>query len=83
MAVGVIALPNDASVGLHESMGFHRTGTWERIYYKFGEWIDDGVWQLDIAPLLDVPTEPRALSEIVGTPEWSKALESGAALLRR
>ena len=82
MAVGVIALPNEASVGLHESMGFHRTGTWERIYYKFGEWIDDGVWQLDLAPSLDVPAEPRALSEVVGTPEWSKALESGAALLR-
>ena len=82
MAVAIISLPNDASVGLHESLGFHRTGILERIGHKHGRWIDDDVWQKEILPLSDAPSEPVPLSDFVGTHEWESALESGAALLR-
>ena len=81
-AVAVIALPNPASVALHESLGFRRTGTLERIGFKHGRWIDDGVWQLDIQPSLDSPAEPVPLGDFLDTPQWREALESGAALLR-
>src|SRR5688572_32866482 len=33
-----IALPNEASVGLHEAMGFEFLGTYRDIGYKFGAW---------------------------------------------
>ena len=82
MAVAIISLPNDASVGLHVSLGFHRTGILERIGYKHGRWIDDDVWQKEILPIPDDPAEPVPLSDLVGTKEWESALESGAALLR-
>jgi len=38
-----IALPNRASVGLHESLGFRPIGIFERTGFKFGQW-HDVVW---------------------------------------
>lgn len=46
--LGVIALPNPASVGLHESFGFHKVGEMARIGYKFDQWISVGFWQLSL-----------------------------------
>jgi len=45
-----ITLPNPASVGLHEALGFRRLGVYERVGYKHGAWWDVGWWQLDLAP---------------------------------
>jgi phosphinothricin acetyltransferase len=46
-AIGGISLPNDASVGLHERLGFVRVAHYPRIGKKFGQWIDVGFWQLE------------------------------------
>lgn len=35
-----IALPNAASIALHERVGFHHIGTFHEIGFKFGRWID-------------------------------------------
>ncbi|MDA0788924.1 MAG: GNAT family N-acetyltransferase [Proteobacteria bacterium] len=43
--IGVIALPNDASVALHEKLGLRKAGQLDRIGLKFGRWIDVGFWQ--------------------------------------
>ena len=47
--IAVIALPNDASVGLHESFGFEHVGTIRQAGLKFDRWIDVGYWQLGLA----------------------------------
>ncbi len=44
-AVAVIALPNDASVRLHERLGFAPIGVNPAVGYKDGRWIDVGMWQ--------------------------------------
>ena len=80
-AVAIIALPNPASVALHRSLGFHRTGVLENVGFKHGRWIDDDVWQLDIQPEGSVPLEPVPLGEFLGTVEWEEAIERGTALL--
>ncbi len=43
--IGGIALPNAASVGLHEALGFHQVARFEEVGFKFGRWIDVGYWQ--------------------------------------
>ena len=43
--VGVIALPNPASIALHEKFGMQKVGHLKAIGMKFGEWIDVGYWQ--------------------------------------
>jgi phosphinothricin acetyltransferase len=50
MAFAGITLPNDASVGLHEALGFQPVGVYSRIGWKAGAWQDVGWWQLDLAP---------------------------------
>ena len=44
-AVGVIALPNEPSVRLHERHGFVRVGRLIEAGYKLGAWHDVGFWQ--------------------------------------
>ena len=44
--LGGIALPNPASVALHERMGFRKVAHLSELGFKFGRWIDVGYWQL-------------------------------------
>ena len=58
-----IALPNAASVALHESLGFEAIGIYRRVGWKLGAWRDVGWWQRalrDDAP----PAEPRPFRAI-------------------
>jgi L-amino acid N-acyltransferase YncA len=45
-AIGGIALPNDASIALHEKFGFRKVAHFEQVGFKFKRWIDVGYWQL-------------------------------------
>lgn len=47
-----IALPNDASIALHKSLGFTSVGTFHRAGWKFGRWHDVSWWE---ARLRDEP----------------------------
>ena len=44
-AIGAIALPNAASVRLHERLGFRKVGHFPQVGYKLGDWRDVGYWQ--------------------------------------
>jgi phosphinothricin acetyltransferase len=46
LVIGGVALPNDASVGLHRKMGFQQVGAFQEVGRKFGRWIDVAYWQL-------------------------------------
>lgn len=54
-----IALPNDASVALHEAMGFEALGVFRHVGYKHGHWHDVGWWQKSLRDLPVPPSEPR------------------------
>jgi L-amino acid N-acyltransferase YncA len=62
IAVAGITLPNPASIGLHESMGFEPIGALRDIGWKEDGWRDVGFWQLSLQPLgegaPDPPTPP-------------------------
>ena len=44
-AIGGIALPNDASIALHEKFGMRKVAHFEQVGFKFGRWIDVGYWE--------------------------------------
>lgn len=44
--IGGIALPNDASVALHEKLGFQQVAHFRQTGWKFDRWIDVGYWEL-------------------------------------
>lgn len=55
-----IALPNEASVGLHEAAGFTAVGVYRDVGFKLGQWRDVGWYQRRLCdPLPDDPAEPR------------------------
>jgi L-amino acid N-acyltransferase YncA len=60
MACAGITLPNEASVGLHESLGFEQVGVNREIGWKHGAWHDVGWFQLELTPAKEgPPPEPR------------------------
>jgi phosphinothricin acetyltransferase len=58
-----ITLPNEASVGLHEALGFTLVGVYRDIGWKAGAWRDVGWWQRPLhdpgpGPPPDPPPDP-------------------------
>ena len=65
VACAGITLPNEASVGLHESLGFAPVGIYQRIGFKFGRWWDVGWWQLELNLAgEDPPARPRPPAQL-------------------
>jgi Sortase and related acyltransferases len=44
--IATIALPNNASVRLHEKFSFVKSGHFREVGRKFDRWVDVGYWQL-------------------------------------
>ena len=73
----LIAVPNPASIGLHEKLGFRHMGTQERAGYKLGAWHDVEWMQKPIgdfegapAPLLRArDLDPQAVQDILSDAE--------------
>ncbi len=49
MAIGGIAQPNEASVALHESLGFEKVAHFKQVGRKFDRWIDVAYWELQLS----------------------------------
>ena len=77
-----IALPNPASVGLHESLGFQPVGVYSAVGYKLTTWLDVGWWQLSLQPHSVSPNPPIDLKTAQESVEWEAALANGLPLLR-
>ena len=69
-----ITLPNEASVRLHEKIGFQPIGIYRRVGFKLGKWYDVGWWSLDLLAEEGVPSEPRSIADIVGSGELEEIL---------
>jgi L-amino acid N-acyltransferase YncA len=67
VACAGITLPNEASVGVHEALGFQAIGVYRRIAYKLGAWRDVGWWQLELlTPGSSAPPRPGPTVRIGG-----------------
>lgn len=53
-----ITLPNEASVKLHENLGFSYVGTYRGVGYKQGKWRDVGWWELKLRETDHAPEAP-------------------------
>jgi phosphinothricin acetyltransferase len=58
-----IALPNDASVGLHRALGFTPVGIYREVGYKRGVWHDVSWWERSLATV-DPPQEPTPVANL-------------------
>lgn len=80
-----IALPNAASVALHEAMGMRPVGVYRHVGYKLGAWHDVGWWQgeLQPPPATAEPPTPRTLAEVRRRGDWDALLAAPGATLAR
>jgi L-amino acid N-acyltransferase YncA len=77
-----IALPNPASIRLHEAMGFVAAGVYHNVGYKLGAWRDVAWFERPIGDFDANPSPPRPLPEVRESPSFAAALESGVPLIR-
>jgi phosphinothricin acetyltransferase len=66
-AIAGIALPNEASVALHEKFGFELSGVERGVGFKLGRWVDVGRWQRDLAPRTSLPEEPQVAQAAISS----------------
>ena len=77
-----IALPNPASVALHEAMGFRPVGIYRSVGYKLGAWRDVGWWQLPLQDVQDAPELPSPMQSLLSRPECNSIFKKGEVYLR-
>jgi phosphinothricin acetyltransferase len=77
-----VTLPNPASVGLHQALGFRPVGVYERVGFKCGAWHDVAWFQRSLHSLPAEPPPPCRLEEVRHTAAWAEALNRGLTLLR-
>ena len=77
-----VALPNEASVALHESVGFVHHTTYPDVGYKLGAWHDVGWWRRPLQDRPDDPDPPLSIEAARGRPWWDGAVSTGEADLR-
>ena len=71
-----VTLPNPASVGLHEAIGFQPIGVYEAVGYKSRSWHSVGWWQLALHEHSLNPAPPLSTDEAQARPGWQVALET-------
>ena len=78
-----ITLPNAASVGLHEALGFTPVGVYPKVGYKRGAWHAVGWWQLELAPREGAPAPVIVWPALLGVEgeRVARALEAGARVV--
>lgn len=48
--IGGVALPNDASLALHQKLGFEKVAHFKEVGFKFNRWIDVTYWERVLNP---------------------------------
>jgi phosphinothricin acetyltransferase len=71
-----IALPNPASVGFHEALGFQKVGVYQQVGYKLGEWHDVGWWELTLQARITNPAPPSDMATVQVAPGWAALFEN-------
>jgi len=64
VAFAGIALPNEPSCKLHESVGFTKVGVYHGVGFKFGAWHDVVWYERRLRPAEEMPAEPRSLNAL-------------------
>ena len=82
-ACASIALPNPASVALHEALGFEFIGRHPHVGYKLGTWVDVGFWQHTLQPPPTRVPLPLPITALMTTQDFHAALRAGEAAIRQ
>lgn len=77
-----ITLPNEASIGLHTSLGFTPVGVYRGVGFKLGAWRDVAWFEREISPRNRTPNHPVSLPTLLKTVELEPSLAVGLQFLQ-
>ena len=77
-----ITLPNSASSGLHEAVGFRLVGVYRGVGYKHGGWHDVAWYEVALQAERLNPDPPLPVSAFAESPGWTESVEQGLAHYR-
>lgn len=77
-----VTLPNGASTGLHEALGFTLVGVYRGVGYKLGAWHDVAWFERLLQAEVDTPGEILPMSALITSAEWRSAVAAGLAEYR-
>lgn len=77
-----VTASNVSSIRFHEAMGFELVGTYRRVAFKLGRWIDVGWYVRSLGSHPAEPAAPRLLPAVWQSPEFESALQAGLAVRR-
>ena len=69
-----ISLPNQKSVGFHQSFGFKKIGIYKKTGFKFGTWHDVAWFYFDLKKYIGDPPEPKTIQSVVNTETFKQIL---------
>ena len=72
-----ITLPNSASTGLHEAVGFTLVGVYHGVGYKHGVWHDVAWYDIALQPERSNPGPPVPVSVLTDSSGWAEAVSQG------
>ena len=72
-----ITLPNPASAGLHEAVGFTLVGVYRGIGFKRGSWHDVAWYEAEVQPEAPNPPAPKPLNAVLDSHGWREAVSCG------
>ncbi len=75
-----ITLPNPASVGLHESLGFKPIGIFSRCGYKLGAWHDVAWLQLSLQEMETPLSAPVSINDLLADGNRQQSFEKNCSL---
>ena len=78
-----ITLPNEASVGLHTSVGFTPVGIYRNVGYKLGAWHDTGWFERPVGPHVPEPPAPTPLPQLLAATGLDETLATGLSEVHR
>ena len=64
-ALAVIGVPNEASVRLHEQLGFKSVGVLPNVGFKHDSWLDIGIWHLALREAKGAPLAVRSVRDVL------------------
>lgn len=79
-----ITLPNPASIGLHQHLGFSDVGVYSRIGFKLGQWHDVAWLQLRLQECKEPVTKPHLVKDVLDSSaenaldRWAKTVRSAS-----